>query len=71
VIGVPLVDKAEIDVEGGVFTIERKGYSSDNRYIQSITLNGKTLERNYLTHDEIIAGGELVFTMGADKICWY
>ena len=34
-------------------------------------LNGKPLERNYITHDEIIAGGELKFVMGTDKVKWY
>ena len=71
VIGVPLVDKAEIDVEGGVFRIEREGYSEECRYVQRVELNGKALERNYITHDEVIAGGELKFVMGKEQSCWY
>ena len=27
------------------------------------TLNGKPLERNYITHEELTAGGELVLEM--------
>ena len=30
-----------------------------------VTLNGKPLTRAYLKHEEIIAGGDLVFTMSA------
>ena len=71
VFGVPLVDKAEIDVEGGVFRVERQGYSEECRYVQRVELNGKALERNYITHDEIIAGGSLRFVMGKEHTCWY
>jgi putative alpha-1,2-mannosidase len=71
VLGVPMVDEAEIDVQGGVFTIVRKGYSEQNRYVQSVELNGKTLDRYYITHDEVVAGGKLTFIMGAEKKAWY
>ena len=71
VLGVPMVDKAEVDVQGGVFTILREGYSEENRYVQSVELNGKALDRYYITHDEVIAGGTLKFTMGSEKSVWY
>ncbi len=71
VLGVPMVDAAEIDVEGGIFRVERAGYSKENRYVQSVELNGKALDRYYITHEEIVAGGKLVFKMGAEKKCWY
>ena len=71
VLGVPMVDKAEIDVQGGVFTILREGYSEENRYVQSVELNGKALDRYYITHEEVIAGGTLKFTMGSEKSVWY
>jgi putative alpha-1,2-mannosidase len=31
-----------------------------------VTLNGKPLQRTYLRHGEIVAGGELHFTMQAE-----
>ena len=65
------VDKAEIDVQGGVFRILRDGYSEECRYVQRVELNGKALERNYITHDEVVAGGELRFVMGKEQSCWY
>ena len=71
VLGVPMVDSAEIDVEGGIFRVERKGYSAEKRYVQSVKLNGKKLKRNYITHDEVIAGGKLEFIMGKKQTCWY
>ena len=71
VLGVPMVDKAEIDVAGGVFTVVREGYSEENRYVQSVALNGVNLDRCYITHEEVVAGGTLTFTMGAEKSLWY
>ena len=71
VLGVPMVDAAEIDVEGGIFRIERVGYSQEKRYVQSVELNGKALDRYYITHEEIIAGGTLKFHMGTEKVAWY
>ena len=71
VLGVPMVACAEVDVEGGIFTVVREGYTEEARYVQSVELNGKPLERNYITHDEIIAGGELKFIVGSDKSVWY
>lgn len=71
VLGVPLMDRAEMDVEGGIFTIIREGYTPENRYVQSVELNGEPLERNYITHDEIVSGGELKFVMGSEKRAWY
>ena len=71
VLGVPMVDKAEIDVQGGVFTVLREGYSSEARYVQRVELNGVALDRYYITHDEVISGGELKFVMGDQKSVWY
>ena len=33
-------------------------------YIQAATLNGKALDRSWISHQEIAAGGKLVLTMG-------
>ncbi|WP_338356055.1 GH92 family glycosyl hydrolase [Yeosuana marina] len=63
--GSPLFDEATINLENGhTFVIKAINNSDDNIYIQSVNLNGKELNRNYITHKEILQGGELVFTMG-------
>ena len=36
-----------------------------NKYVQSVRLNGEFLPRSYITHDDIMAGGTLEFTMSA------
>ncbi|MEN6307248.1 MAG: GH92 family glycosyl hydrolase [Anaerohalosphaeraceae bacterium] len=50
--------------KGKSFTIIAKNNSDKNRYIQSIQLNGKPLERLWIRHDEIAAGGTLEMVMG-------
>ncbi len=65
VFGSPAVDKAEIKVPGGKsFKVEAVSNSPKNVYIQSVTLNGKRLTQNWITHKQIMAGGTLKFVMG-------
>jgi predicted alpha-1,2-mannosidase len=67
VFGSPIVDKATIAVPGGKsFTIVAKNNSPVNLYIQSVELNGKPYGKSYITHPDIIAGGELTFVMGPE-----
>ncbi len=62
-----MVEKAEIAVrDGKTFTVEARKVSDTNFYIQSATLNGQPFDRTYITHDEIMNGGELVFEMGSE-----
>jgi predicted alpha-1,2-mannosidase len=66
-IGVPLYDDATIRLENGkLFRIRAVGTSSGKRYIRSATLNGVPLQRYWIKHSEIVAGGELVFEMSAE-----
>lgn len=63
--GSPLIDSAVLNLENGkTFTVTALDNSNDNIYIQSMSLNGKTIQRNHITHKEIMAGGTLVFKMG-------
>ncbi len=67
VFGSPIVDKATIAVPGGKsFTIVAKNNSPVNLFIQSVELNGKPYGKSYITHPDIIAGGELTFVMGPE-----
>ena len=45
------------------FTITAKNLSRQNKYVKSVTLNGKPLEGPVIRHADIVAGGELVFEM--------
>jgi len=69
VIGSPAFRKVRVYVQGtdgdnGKFVIEVCNASEENIYIQSATLNGKTLNRPYFHHSDLIPGGRLVFEMG-------
>lgn len=65
VIGSPLFPKAEITLENGKkFVIEAEGNSPENCYIQSASLNGTTITRNFIRFNEIENGGVLSFKMG-------
>lgn len=66
-IGSPLFDDATLRLESGKkFRIRATGAGAGKIYIRSATLNGKPLDRFWITHEEIVAGGELVFEM-SDK----
>lgn len=62
--GSPLFDEAEVKVPGGTFKVIARNNSKDNKYIRGVKLNGKDYDKMYITHDDIIAGGVLEFTMG-------
>jgi predicted alpha-1,2-mannosidase len=64
VVGRPFVERASLALPGGkAFTVVADGLSDDNPYVGAVTLNGRPLTRTYIRHDEIMAGGELRFTM--------
>jgi len=64
VLGSPAVRRAEIDLGGGrTFVVIAENQAPDNVYAGSVRLNGVPLERCYITHKEIVTGGELHFIM--------
>ena len=64
--GSPLFDKVTLNLEHGKqFKIETINNSKENKYIQSITLNGVGLSENYITHKDVLNGGSLIFKMGS------
>lgn len=65
--GSPIFEEAEIAVPGGTFKVKTNNNSDTNRYIRKVTLNGKPYDKMYITHDDIMKGGELVFDMGPAK----
>ncbi|MCK3686292.1 GH92 family glycosyl hydrolase [Maribellus sp. YY47] len=65
VFGSPMFDKVELSFpEGKTFTISTENSSKENLYIQSVKLNGEPYTKTFITHKQLQAGGELVFTMG-------
>lgn len=65
VIGSPVFEEVEIELPNGKeFKVEVNNYAPENKYVQSVKLNGKPLERTWISHSEIINGGTLEFEMG-------
>ncbi len=66
VIGRPFVDHADLQLpDGKHFEVKVEGLSDAHPCVGQVTLNGRPLTRSFITHDEIMAGGELRFTMQA------
>ena len=67
-IGTPLFEEATLKLgeffNHKVFTIIAEDVSSENIYIQSATLNGNPFNKSWITHEDIVGGGTLVFEMG-------
>ncbi len=63
-VGSPSVINAVLNFENGkTLTIKANNQSSDNVYVVSVTINGKTLIGNLLSHSDIMNGGEIIFEM--------
>jgi len=65
VLGTPLFESAKVNLAGGkTLTIEAKRTSPSQKYVQSVALNGKKLDRLWVRHAELVSGATLTFTMG-------
>ena len=64
IIGTPLFEKATLQLENkNALTILAQNTSETNIYVENVYLNDKELSRTYITHEEIMSGGELKFQM--------
>lgn len=67
IIGAPQVPAAQVKVEGEgeqrTFRVLAKGLSKENKYVKTVTLNGKPITNWKIRHADITKGGELVFEM--------
>ena len=64
VLGAPLFKKIKLKMENGkTFTIEAPENSAENMYADEVSLNGKKYEKNYVTHEDILKGGNMKFSM--------
>jgi hypothetical protein len=64
-LGTPMYSKVVIHLENGrKFIINAKNLSKENFYVQGTALNGKTYNKLFITHSDIMNGGQLDFKMG-------
>ena len=67
VFGSPRFEKVTINLpEGKTFTVEAPAASKDNKYIQSVRLNGELYTKSYISYEDIMKGGTLSFEMGRE-----
>lgn len=67
-IGAPAFPRAEIALPGGkTLTVTAENLSDENRYVESVTLNGRQLTTPWLSHKDLMEGGSLSFTMTSAK----
>jgi len=59
----------QVDNEKKLEIIGKKA-SKENKYVQSLSLNGKLWEKNWLRHNDIRNGGTLEFEMGPEPSTW-
>lgn len=70
-IGSPAYPRSVLHLAGGKdFVIEARNLSAKNIYVGSATLDGKPLDRAWLRHSEIVAGGRLVLSMSSTPGDW-
>jgi putative alpha-1,2-mannosidase len=63
--------RSTLAIEGGkTFTIQALAASETNRYVTAAKLNGKPLDRAWITHAELAQGGVLDLTMGPAPAGW-
>jgi putative alpha-1,2-mannosidase len=66
-LGSPAIKTAAIKLENGkTLIIEARNQSDKNVFVKKVEVNGRILNRRYLTNAEIMNGGRIVFYM-ADK----
>jgi predicted alpha-1,2-mannosidase len=64
VLGSPAIEQAQINLENGrTFTVIARNQGPENIYVSDVTLNGEHLDGFILSHQQIMDGGELIFTM--------
>jgi putative alpha-1,2-mannosidase len=64
-IGSPFFESVTMQLPNGkTFSVIAKHCSRRNKYIQSARLNGKPLNKPFISHADIVRGGKLQLVMG-------
>jgi predicted alpha-1,2-mannosidase len=68
VLGRPFVDRAVVHLPNGkTLTIESEGMSQAQSFLKDVMLNGQSMGRSYVTHEELMRGGKLTFVFSNEK----
>ena len=67
VLGTPYFDQVKLHLENGkTVTINARNQERQNRYVAALTLNGADYNKNFVTHDDLLAGATFDYTMAAE-----
>jgi predicted alpha-1,2-mannosidase len=70
-IGSPLFGHLTVDLgEGRTLTVEARNNSADSIYVQTVTVNERPHAGVALAHEDVAAGGSIVFEMGPEPSLW-
>jgi predicted alpha-1,2-mannosidase len=68
VLGRPFVDRAIIHLPNGKsLTIASIGMNEAQSFLKDVVLNGQSLDRSYVTHEDLLQGGELKFVFSTER----
>lgn len=62
-LGRPIVEKATLPMQKGTLEILVHNNTAANKYVKEVKWNSKPLDKPFITHEELIQGGKLEFTM--------
>ena len=64
VLGTPLFKSVKLHLDNGKqVLIQADKADRENRYIKGMKVNGKTYTRNFLTHEQLLAGAKIQYQM--------
>lgn len=69
-IGSPIFDAVRVRLPDAEFGITARGAATGDIYVRGATLNGRPLDRAWLTMKEFLRGGELALEMGSTPGDW-
>ncbi|MDO7742582.1 MAG: glycoside hydrolase family 92 protein, partial [Pedobacter sp.] len=66
-LNVPLFENVSFELpKGKTFQVHVDNYVDNHVYVWKVTLNGKVINRLWITHEEIMNGGKLVIEAAAE-----
>jgi putative alpha-1,2-mannosidase len=67
VLSAPLFDRVRIRLGAGrELLIETNKRIAADKYIQSVTVNGRPCDKLWIDHERLVRGAHLVFTLGPE-----
>jgi putative alpha-1,2-mannosidase len=74
-VNAPSFSRSDIRVGAATFTIDTSGFIEPAadlppQFVQGVTLNGRTLDRSWISGNELHAGGVLVVDLGNEPSAW-